>query len=273
MALIPMPIEMLDRLTAPQTVSPARSSSSLVLTRDGADGLEVYLMRRKQAMAFAPGMCVFPGGSLHASDTDPSIGWVGPDREWWGERLDCEPALAQGLVCAAIRELFEETGVLLAGPDAESVCLELSDAEIQSARRILDEDRLSLKDFLAERDYLVRADLLHAWSRWVTPVFESRRFDTYFFVAAIPDGQDIGELSGEADHAVWMTIEQIERELETGTIAMLPPTRSTVRSLAGLATGDLAAAAARRSTAPIMPELQTIDGQLFLQTNELEEGE
>ena len=88
----------------------------MVLLREGHVGPEVYLLRRQTSMAFAGGMCVFPGGGVDPRDHDASVAWAGPSPAEWAERLACDESLARALVCAAVRETFEESGVLLAGP-------------------------------------------------------------------------------------------------------------------------------------------------------------
>src|SRR5262249_57523644 len=84
----------------------------------GAAGMCVYMVRRWSSMAFAAGAYVFPGGSVDAADDDAGIAWAGPDAAEWGRLLGAPAALARTLVCAAVRETFEESGVLLAGPAA-----------------------------------------------------------------------------------------------------------------------------------------------------------
>ena len=84
----------------------------------GNPAIEVYMLRRARSMAFAPGASAFPGGSVDPRDAEDEVAWAGPDAADWGERLDAPPALARALVCAAVRETFEESGVLLAGPAA-----------------------------------------------------------------------------------------------------------------------------------------------------------
>src|SRR3954447_22612855 len=102
----------------------ARPASTVVLLRDGdgrPGGLEVYLLRRHVDMAFAAGMCVFPGGGVDPRDFDADIGWGGPSAAAWADLLGADEAFARALVCAAVRETFEESGVLLAGPTEDTV--------------------------------------------------------------------------------------------------------------------------------------------------------
>ena len=104
---------MLDGTVAP--VAP-RDAATVMLLREVPAGMQVYMLRRRPSMAFAPGAYVFPGGSVDASDGEEGIAWAGPGAADWARLLDAPPELARALVCAAVRETFEESGVLLAGP-------------------------------------------------------------------------------------------------------------------------------------------------------------
>src|SRR6266699_4343390 len=105
----------------PAATNPAAEHSAATHPGPGRPGLEVYMLRRKSSMAFAPGAFVFPGGSVDARDADIEVGWAGPDAQEWGRMIDAPADLARALVCAAVRETFEECGVLLAGPTADTV--------------------------------------------------------------------------------------------------------------------------------------------------------
>ncbi|HEY4994302.1 MAG TPA: NUDIX domain-containing protein, partial [Nakamurella sp.] len=100
----------------PRSEIPLRRAATVMLLRDTAAGLEVFVLRRVTGMAFAAGMTVFPGGAVDTADDAAPLAWVGPDAIWWAERLGVSARDAASLVVAAVRELFEETGVLLAGP-------------------------------------------------------------------------------------------------------------------------------------------------------------
>jgi len=220
-------------------------------------GFEVYLLRRVAAMAFG-GMYAFPGGAVDAADAGAVPGWAGPEPAEWGRRLGCSPERAQLVVRAAIREVFEEAGVLLAGPDADTVVGDVSGAEWEADRRALLTGTLSFAELLRRRGLTIRADLLAAWSRWITPEFEPRRFDTYFFVAPLPAGQRTRDVCGEADHTMWIRPAEALTRTVAGEIGMLPPTRVTLDEVA--ACGDVAevvvAAAGRDASAPVTPELR-----------------
>jgi 8-oxo-dGTP pyrophosphatase MutT (NUDIX family) len=244
-------------------VAVPRDAATIVLLRDGTSGIEAYLMRRQSTMAFAAGMYVFPGGKVHDSDRLVDA-WVGPSPHEWGKRLGCDAETACGLVVAAVRETFEESGILLAGPDADTVVDDTSAPDLRAARIALDHEELGFAEFLAEHDLVLRADLVGAWSHWITPTFEPRRYDTRFFVAALPDGQVVGELSRESDRAEWMPIARVLEAVEVGTAMMLPPTALTCRQIAQFTAADILTAAAEREITPIEPRIVEVDGELFL---------
>ena len=187
------------RAVADGEIAPAtpRAAATVLLLRDGADGLEVLLMRRHSAMAFAAGMWAFPGGSVEDVDTAPG----GPAPQ----------------VAGAVRETLEETGVLLA------------------------------------------AEALVPWARWVTPTFEPRRYDTHFFLAALPDGQEPAERSGEAD-----TIEWLAPAIALGR-TMLPPTAATLASLVPYGSvREALAAGVGRSFPTVEPGWTVVGDELHL---------
>ena len=125
MLRIPLPASLVEQAAAYASgeLTPAepRDAATVVLLRPGAAGPEVYLLRRQASMAFAAGMCVFPGGGVDPRDFDADVAWAGPSPAAWASRLGVDEAMARALVCAAVRETFEESGVLLAGPSPSSV--------------------------------------------------------------------------------------------------------------------------------------------------------
>lgn len=220
---------------------------------------EVYLLRRAASMAFASGMYVFPGGTVDPRDATTGLGWAGPDAAHWADRLGlADPAVAQAVVCAAVRETFEECGVLLAGPDAQTVLTDVRGEQWQAARRALVSREIGFAEFLAERGLLLRSDLLRPWARWITPEFEPRRFDTYFFLAALPAEQETGWVCGEADDEAWLPPAEALRRYAAGEIGLLPPTEVALRELAPHpAVADaLAAAAGRDAGTPVLPRIK-----------------
>jgi 8-oxo-dGTP pyrophosphatase MutT (NUDIX family) len=217
-----------------------RLASTVVLLRATATGVQVYAIRRALTMAFAPGMYAFPGGSVDPRDRDVAPAWAGPSPRAWADRLDLDEATARAVVCAAVREVFEESGVLLAGPDPSTVVGDVSGGEWQAARVALEAHELGFAELLTEQGLGLRSDLLAPWARWLTPEFEPRRFDTYFFLAHLPELQRTRDGCGEAEHTVWGEPAQ----LADGRYTMLPPTLVTLRELSAYSTVDTAMAAA-----------------------------
>jgi 8-oxo-dGTP pyrophosphatase MutT (NUDIX family) len=246
----------------------ARDASTVVLLREGdgtEGGLEVYLLRRTLDMAFAGGFCVFPGGGVDPRDFDHEIGWVGPSPSAWAGLLGTTEERARALVCAAVRETFEESGVLLAGPTADSVVEDTTGDDWEADRGRLERRELAFTDFLDRRGLRLRTDLLQWWGSWITPVFEPRRYDTRFFVARLPEGQVTRDVSTESDHVVWLPVREVIDAVDTGRLAMLPPTYATCLELYEHASADEAlASAAGRDRSPILPEMQMDDDGGYL---------
>jgi 8-oxo-dGTP pyrophosphatase MutT (NUDIX family) len=233
-----LPADLLDRarafLRGGLEVAAARDAATVVLLRDGrgGSGVEVYLLRRASTMAFAAGQHVFPGGSVDPRDGDRSPAWAGRSASTWGESLGCDTTMGRALVCAAVRETFEESGVLLAGGSADAVVADTTGATWEADRQALLDRSVSLAELLDRRGLVLRSDLLRPWAHWITPEFEPRRFDARFFVAAVPAGQLARDVSGEADLAVWMPVAGAVGGFESGALPMLPPTIVALRELA-----------------------------------------
>jgi len=250
-------------LSGAQAPAQPRDAATVMLLRPGGDGLEVYMLRRKASMAFAPGAFVFPGGSVDARDADEQVAWAGPDAAEWGRIFDAPPAHARALVCAAVRETFEESGVMLAGESAESVVADTTSDAFEADRQALLDRSVSLAELLGRRNLVLRADLLRPWSRWITPVVEPRRFDTRFFAAALPAGQRTRDVGGEASEVAWVTPAKALQDWERGEVRLLPPTAVTLSELA--ACGDVETAlAGPRAVVPIIPEIQLRQGAVWL---------
>lgn len=213
-----------------------RDAATVVLLRPGADGSEVYLLRRQTSMAFAGGMCVFPGGGVDPRDFDDELVdrglWAGPTPAEWAERLGCDEPKARALVCAAVRETFEESGVLLAGAGVDEVVADTTGDDWEIDRVALETRELSMTAFLEKRSLVLRTDLLGAWSGWLTPVFEPRRFRTWFFVALLPEGQLTRDVSSEAASVTWAGALEAVEQVEQEQILMMPPTWLTCLDVA-----------------------------------------
>jgi 8-oxo-dGTP pyrophosphatase MutT (NUDIX family) len=232
-----------------------RQAATVLLLRDGGPGLEVYLLRRTRGMPFAGGMTAYPGGGVDDRDGDIDIGWVGPPPADWAAAFGCDQRMARELVCAAVRETFEEAGVLLAGdPDGGSgpdVVPDVSGEDWEAQRQALLSRKLSLAELLADRRLAVRADLLRPFAHWITPPVEPRRYDTKFFAAAMPVNKEARHDSGEADEASWLTPAAALAQMRAGARPMLPPTVHTLGQLEPFP--DVAAALAGSPPEPLHP--------------------
>ena len=225
---------------------PARPAATVMLVRDQPAGptreIEVFLMRRHRAMEFAGGVVVFPGGGVDDRDRNADIDWYGPSPSWWAQRFGVTEDLALALVCSAARETFEESGVLFAGPNhTDGDPGIVSDAGVYAQQRAaLADNSLSFGDFLRDAGLTLRADLLRPWANWVTPEAErTRRYDTYFFVGALPPGQRADGENTESDKAGWATPEQALRDFAAHRTFLLPPTWTQLDSLHGRAVAEV----------------------------------
>lgn len=236
--------------------SPPRDAATVIILRDGAPGLEVLLVRRHGQSAVLGGAYVFPGGKLDASDSDlASQSHLDQDIDALHAAL-AEPALtpqaAQGLYVAALREAFEECGVLFALGASAAAPLAQGLRAGQPFNQVLGQLQLRLH---------TRA--LHPWSRWITPRMPSvagRRFDTRFFVAALPPGQTACHDAVETTDSVWLTPRAaLERYWQHG-MELAPPQIMTLAHLSRFADVKEALQAARQRPPPLIEPEPFDDG-------------
>jgi len=252
-------------LESSEPVAPPRGAATVVLVRSSPSGTpEVFLMHRQQTMAFAAGMVVFPGGGVDPRDSDDlDLRWSGPGPEQWGQQLGVTAGDAVGLVCAAVRETFEECGVLLAtAPGADDYpTVDKGDWE-QDRMRLLARE-IALSELLLERGLVLRSDRLKPWAHWTTPEFEPRRYDTWFFLAHLPHGRTARHLGGEASASGWSTPQEVLDRYERDEIKLLPPTLVTLEELA-LAPDVVELRARERDLTEVMPVPTLHEGRLVL---------
>ena len=237
-----------------------RPAATVMLIRDtDAGGIETFLMRRHSAMDFVAGVMVFPGGGVDNRDRNADVAWHGPDRQWWADRFGIDAELAAALVCAAARETFEESGVLFAGP-ADDPDLLVDDASVYREQRAALEDKsLSFGEFLRIEKLVLRADLLRPWANWVTPKEErTRRYDTYFFVGALPKGQRADGDNTETDKAGWVTPKAALDDFAEGRSFLLPPTWTQLDALDGRTVDEVLAV--ERKIVAVEPSLAAQKG-------------
>ena len=237
-----------------------RDAATVMLVRpaggagEPGDGFEVYMLKRQSSMKFAPGAYVFPGGSVDPRDAEADLAWTGPDAAEWGRLLGVPPGPARALVCAAVRETFEESGVLLAGPSPDEVVADTTAEDWEADRHALLDRSQSLAGLLTRRGLMLRSDLLRPWSRWITPELERRRYDTRFFAAALPPGQRTRDVGGEAAGVAWVRPADAIAAGQRREIFLMLPTRITLGELGACGTVDGVLSAGRQIT-PMRPEV------------------
>ena len=242
-----------------QTPVDPRNAATVILMRPSADGPEVYYMRRQVSMDFAGGMCVFPGGGVDKRDFDTAVAWAGPTPAEWAARLGCDEETARALVCAAVRETFEESGVLLAGTSDSNVVADTTADDWEADRVALESRELSLTDFLNRRGLVLRTDLLGVWDAWLTPIFEPKRYRTWFFVASLPSGQITRDVSTESSSVDWIPARVAAEQADAGDLALMPPTYLTSMEVGEHSSPEeVLAVAASRSVEMFTPSVEPL---------------
>ena len=245
-------------MSAESADKPIKDASTVIVLREGDAGLQTFMLCRHQQSGFMGGAHVFPGGKVDASDSD--AGWkhrVDRSPEEITERLgEADADRGLGLLVAGVRETFEEAGVLLArtaeGADGETARLQLHDGA----------SFLELADAL---DMKIDAMALAPYARWITPKMESRRFDTRFYIAVIPEGQTASHDGSETTSAVWLSPAGAIEDMYAGKIKLAPPTVRTLRWLTDFDDIDSVVADALSRKPPLVrPRLVTGDSGWFL---------
>ena len=180
-------------------------------------------------------MLAFPGGSLEASDDD-AVGWLGPSPQHWAEQMGTsDVGLARRHVVGAVRELFEETGILLAGPDLSTTVEGTSTPEWMRAREAVANQEKSFTEVLAKRGLSVRTDLLKPLVNWLSPDFAHRRFNTRYFAATLPVNQQPSLLASKGIWGRWVCVRKVIAGRDTPALGDEVGQANTV----GLALGEL----------------------------------
>jgi 8-oxo-dGTP pyrophosphatase MutT (NUDIX family) len=240
------------------TTVPIKAAATVMMVRDGDPGLEVFMLRRTGKASFGAGMYVFPGGRVddvdHADEIAPFC-----------EGLDDAAASSQlgidkgGLAfwVAAIRECFEEAGILLAEP-RNGAALDLDDDE----RHAVHDGELSMVELCKRHDLVLDLSTTQYVDHWVTPVGEKRRFDTRFFVTEAPDDQEGLHDDKETTDSLWIRPQAALDMQAAGELMMMPPTAYNLRRLLESETAAEAVAAGKALTdiPCILPKLRSIDG-------------
>ncbi|MBV8472932.1 MAG: NUDIX domain-containing protein [Hyphomicrobiales bacterium] len=218
----------------------ARPAATVLLVRDGASGLEVFMVVRHHQIDFASGALVFPGGSVEPEDTAIA---ADPERCAAGPAID---ERGRALRVAAIRETFEECGVLLARPRGAS---ELIGAERCAAIRAAAKG-VTFAELIRREDLSLALDALTPFAHWITPPILRKRFDTHFFIAAAPRDQLARHDGHESGDSTWINPRRALADAAAGTYTMVLPTRLNAQMLGE--SGDVAAALAAAQTRRIV---------------------
>lgn len=256
----------------------ARAASSVVLIRDNAIGTETYLSYRRGQSPL--GVIGFPGGSVEESDDD-DITWFGPTPMAWAKTLGVDDhRTARRHVLCAIRELFEESGVLLAGADASSLVEGTNAKEWMRAREAINEGECSFADILTRRGLGVRTDLIKPLSHWLSPDFAHRRFDTHYFAAAQPVNQEPSILASKGVWGSWRWAAQEIAERDTTSLGdevgqpntvgrtlseLSVPAVEVILEKIGSSRGCIAYLSHKRPVKLYHPQLSEQDGHLMLE--------
>lgn len=243
---------------------PVRPAATVMLVRDHPlNGLEVFMLQRTMSAAFAKGMYVFPGGRVDAADDTSELQSVCDDLT--DDQASAILGIDKGGLAywiAAIRECFEEAGVLLARPESGQHPIRFDEYGVAErfahARHHVHDASLSLVELCRREQLRLITDAMHYVSHWITPVGEPRRFDTRFFLAQMPEGQEPLHDDRETINSLWVTPTDALERSARGDLVMLPPTTRNLEFLAPHATTTSAFAAARGLGTPkaILPQLR-----------------
>ena len=256
---------MVNNLSLPETNSIPKDSATVILVRRGQGKTpEVFLARRHASQSFMAGVYVFPGGQLEASDADiAEIILLSAKDDFQPHTLLQDSTLtrdmALGFYICAIRETFEETGVLFAR-NASNDLIDFGNATIQASfsayRKSLNEGKITLAEIIRQEKLVLMTGMLTPYAHWITPEIIPQRFSTRFFLAEMPHhGQNAVTDKDELTSSLWATPHDALQMYTTGKIAMMPPTLKTLEEMAEfISLDELFAAARNRKIYPIMPQ-------------------
>ncbi len=233
---------------------PVMPAASAVILRNGSAGIEAYMVVRHHQIDFASGALVFPGGKAEPEDGN----------ELWRHSIapsGSEPILSFWI--AAIRETFEEAGLLLARRQDEPQLLGADETRIivETHRHALIDGKISFSELLEQEKLKPALDLMEHFAHWITPPGPPRRFDTHFFLIAAPVEQT-GEHDGlEATEGLWIAPRQAICDADAGHRILLPPTRLNLQKLAQFPSVQAAVEATRLSkVVTVLPRVERVEG-------------
>ena len=234
---------------------PILPAATILLLRD-APAFEVLMVKRHHQIDFAAGALVFPGGKTHAGDADPR--WEERTLGWGAALPEKRP-----LRIAAIREAYEEAGILLACKLDGSPFR--GDERAAAAREDIAKDRRPFLDLIEELDVYLDLEALSVFAHWITPKLVPRRFDTWFYVAEAPEDQLALCDGSETVDAEWIAPSEAIRLADLGERTVIFPTRMNLKLLAEASSADDAVARARaREVVTVEPQVTMRDGERVL---------
>jgi 8-oxo-dGTP pyrophosphatase MutT (NUDIX family) len=233
-------------------VEEARPASTVIVARDRGDDVEILLTQRHRAMRFMGGAFVFPGGTLEPSDSGQTLAnQIAVAAPLWPRATD--PQIERGHVMAAVRETFEEVGLLLGAPPLAASLLSALRAQLLAGG--------DFGELLASQQIALDLSRIVPLIRWVTPRSEPIRFDTRFFVAPAPSQQIAEHDPRESIALVWRSPAEALGDAQRGALLLSPPTRRTLQEIEHLRSVDTLLKHASASPAPtVEPMFREIEG-------------
>jgi 8-oxo-dGTP pyrophosphatase MutT (NUDIX family) len=239
--------------SVPNPVTP-RPAATAVLMRDSERGIEVLLLKRHRSSGFVPGAYVFPGGRTDDGDADPNLP---------GHALHMRTSEAPAHYWfAVVREVFEETGVLLARTEDGQWARDTSDAAMETLRLKLMDNTAGLLDIVRSCKCRIDFEQVVYFAHWITPVAEPRRYDTRFFATVLPAGRSVRPDPREMTDALWLPPNHALERFAVGQLPMVFPTVRTLEQLSSFnSTAEALRALRTRAVEPVLPRLvRTKDG-------------
>jgi len=261
---------------APDTPAPIREAATVIVLREGVEGPEALLLQRHSRSGFAADAWVFPGGVVDEADGQlPSAHWNGIDLAQLAPRFNATEAAVLALHVAAVRETFEESGLLLA-TTADGSALDVDAPEVRQMRnQLADREHpagaVEFNAWLAAQNLILDLGALEFWARWITPVWEKRRYDTRFFLARAPRGQIAAFDDVETTGQLWIRPDDALTQAASGELHMIYPTIKNLEELGAACAGPgsveqaMSLAIQRPTVDPILPHFEvTADGYSVL---------
>jgi 8-oxo-dGTP pyrophosphatase MutT (NUDIX family) len=252
--------------------TPLKATTTLLLRENDPEGYEIFLLRRHEKSSFMGGSYVYPGGRIDLNDHNleicPYTRGLSPEEAQRTLRGTLSPEESWACWIAGIRELFEEAGVLLAC-NRQGHPFILKNAEekerFSGYRSLLQDESMTLCQVAEKEGLLIALDQLHYYAHWITPEARPQRFDTYFFIARHPEGQEPSHDQKETTTGIWITPRKALNENLAGEVILSPPTLKTLEDLSRYKTVDeVFDSLKEQPIQPVLPVLIKVSGEPVL---------